>query len=448
MTKKWSGFRKASFLLVVLLWGSCALVQLGQEKKDKEEKKPDPTTPPASQDTQKKETIEYDEVRSPFGIQRVPRKAGGSPFQQPTLPATPPSTAPPAKTDTPPTATTPAGLQAPTPVQPPVAVAPAAGQATPPVAASPAPQGAAAAAAEAAPGFVCVNCDLLEFIRNVGAELKLNYIIDPKVKGVVTIHTYGELKREDLLPILETVLRINGAAMVKTGNFYQIVMSAGARQLPLEVRKPGELGDLKSDSKVLQIVPMKFVGAADMVKIIEPYMSEGGHVAYHAQGNILLITENSANLRKLMELIDLFDTDVFLNKRVQLYQIKHTRAKDLLPDLERVFSTYAMSKDSAIKFIAIERLNGLLAVAPNPSVASEVEKWILRLDQPVQNIGVRNFVYKIENSEAKKLETVLLKLYGHQAGGLAAGQTGSAMPGAPPPATAATTAGAANSPRA
>ena len=92
---------------------------------------------------------------------------------------------------------------------------------------------------------MCVNCDLLEFIRNVGAELKLNYIIDPKVKGVVTVHTYGELKREDLLPMLETVLRINGAAMVKTGNFYQIVLSAGARQLPLEVRKPGERGTIE-----------------------------------------------------------------------------------------------------------------------------------------------------------------------------------------------------------
>ena len=153
-----------------------------------------------------------------------------------------------------------------------------------------------------------------------------------------------------------------------------------------------------------------------MVKILEPYISEGGHVAYHAQGNILLITENSANLRKLMELIELFDTDVFLNKRVQLYQIKHNRAKDLLPDLERVFATYAMSgKESAIKFIAIERLNGILAVAPNPSVASEVEKWITRLDQPVQTLGIRNFVYKIENSEAKKLEPILLRLYGHQA---------------------------------
>jgi general secretion pathway protein D len=442
MRKTLSRFWLKSALSVSLFWVGCVLVQFGQEKSEKEKK---PTEPASSSQTtpEKKATEEYDEVRSPFGIQRVPRRAGGSPFQQPTVPVTP------APAVTNPAAAAPAQAPPQTTTQNPAQNQPATGapQAT---AASPAAQGVAPTAADPGQsvGFVCVNCDLLEFIRNVGTELKLNYIIDPKVKGIVTIHTYGELKREDLLPVLETVLRINGAAMVRTGNFYQIVLAAGARQLPLEIRKPGQEGDLPAgDSKVLQIVPMRFVGAADMVKIIEPYISESGHVAYHAQGNILLITENSANLKKLLDLIDVFDTDVFQNKRVQLYQVKYSRAKDLLPDLERIFATYALSsKDSAIKFIAIERLNGILAVAPNPTTASEVEKWILRLDQPVQNIGVRNFVYKIENSEAKKLEPVLLKLYGQQAGGLAAGKAGSPMPGAPPPATAAATAEAATAP--
>lgn len=437
MKKTLSRFWLKSALSVTLFWAGCVLVQFGQEKSEKEKKQTEPAS--SSQTTpEKKATEEYEEVRSPFGIQRVPKRAGGSPFQQPTVPVTPAPTAPTpaaaAPAQAPPQTTT----QPPNPAQnQPATGAP---QAT---AASPAAQGVAPTAADPVQsvGFVCVNCDLLEFIRNVGTELKLNYIIDPKVKGIVTIHTYGELKREDLLPVLETVLRINGAAMVRTGNFYQIVLAAGARQLPLEIRRPGQEGDLPaSDSKVLQIVPMRFVGAADMVKIIEPYISESGHVAYHAQGNILLITENSANLKKLLDLIDLFDTDVFQNKRVQLYQVKYNRAKDLLPDLERIFATYALSsKDSAIKFIAIERLNGILAVAPNPNTALEVEKWILRLDQPIQNIGVRNFVYKIENSEAKKLEPVLLKLYGQQAGGLASGQAGSPMPGA---AASATVAGA------
>jgi len=428
MVKKLSYFWRKNLGLGVLLWVACALIQLGQEKKDTEQKPANPANTPASQNApEKKATEEYDEVRSPFGIQRVPRRAGGSPFQQSTIPIAPIAT-----TTTPP----PAAAQAPPPA---AAPAPGAVQIQPaasPAPASPAPVPGAADSSQSV-GFACANCDLLEFIRNVGTELRLNYIIDPKVKGVVTIHTYGELKQEDLLPVLETVLRINGAAMVKTGNFYQIVLAAGARQLPLEIRKPGQEGELpKSDAKVLQIVPMRFLGAADMVKILEPYLSEGGHVAYHAQGNILIITENSANLRKLIELIDLFDTDVFQSKRVQLHQVKYNRAKDLLPDLDKIFSTYALSsKDSAIKFIAIERLNGILAVAPNPTSAAEVEKWILKLDQPVQNIGIRNFVYKVDNSEAKKLEPILLKLYGQQHGGglgSSPAQLGSPMPGAPP----------------
>ena len=431
-------------VVVLCLVCSIALVNFGQDKaSEKKEQDPKvqetqkPATASSSENKTGDKTVEYEEVRSPFGVQRVPKRAaGGSPFQQPAAPSAAPSTSPAtttggaAATQATPTQTAP-NVQAPTATQPP---------ASPQVPASP-PAGADATAAQtvtdsgANVGFVCVNCDLLEFIRNVGAELKLNYIIDPRIKGVVTIHTYGELKREDLLPVLETVLRINGAAIVKTGNFYQVVPSASARQLPLPLRKPGEEQALPpGDAKVLQIVPMRFLSASEMVKILEPYVSEGSHVAYHAQGNILLITENANNLKKLMDLIDLFDTDVFQNKRVQLYQVKYNRAKDLLSDLEKIFSTYALSsKDSAIKFIAVDRLNGILAVAPNPTSAAEVEKWILKLDQPIQNMGVRNYVYKIENSDAKKLEPLLLRLYGRQLGtGPAAPLPQSPMPGTTP----------------
>ena len=67
--------------------------------------------------------------------------------------------------------------------------------------------------------FACMDCDLLEFIRNLAAELKLNYVLDPDVQGFVNIHTYGEMKRSELMSVLETVLQINGAAIVKTGSF-------------------------------------------------------------------------------------------------------------------------------------------------------------------------------------------------------------------------------------
>lgn len=378
----------------------------GQGEKDAGKKTPEEK--PASGAVPKDKEVEFEEVRSPFGMQRVPKRtSGASPFQQPVPPA-PAATSP----------TTVPAAQAPPQNTP----APAGAQAVPgtpaPSTAPPATETLAATTkSDAGVAFVCVNCDLLEFIRNVGTELKLNYVVDPRVKGIVTVHTYGELKKEDLLPVLESVLRVNNAALVKTGNFYQIVPVAGARQMPLPLRKLGEAPDVAEEGKVIQIVPMRFMSAADMVKVLEPYVSEGGHIAYHAQANILLITESASNLKKLMELVNLFDSDVFLNKRVQLYPVRYSRPHELIPDLEKVFSAYASSRDSAVRFIGIERLNALLAISANPSSLLEVEKWLAKLDQPLEAQGIRNFVYRVENADAKKLEPVLLRIYGRQFGG-------------------------------
>ena len=63
--------------------------------------------------------------------------------------------------------------------------------------------------------------------------LKINYIFDPGVKGSVTINTYGEAKEMDVRKLLDTVLRINGAAMVKVGDIYRIVPVKLVARLPI-----------------------------------------------------------------------------------------------------------------------------------------------------------------------------------------------------------------------
>src|SRR5208337_799802 len=81
------------------------------------------------------------------------------------------------------------------------------------------PTAPAAAAGRAGVGFRLENADLLQFVNLVATELKLNYVVDPAVRGGVTISTAGDLKPEDLLPILETVLKMNNATAIKSGNF-------------------------------------------------------------------------------------------------------------------------------------------------------------------------------------------------------------------------------------
>ena len=78
------------------------------------------------------------------------------------------------------------------------------------------------------------NASLTEMIDLLAKRLKINYILDPAVKGTVSIFTYGEVKPVDYMPLLETILRVNGDAMIKVGDIYRIVPVNRINQLPLQ----------------------------------------------------------------------------------------------------------------------------------------------------------------------------------------------------------------------
>ncbi len=255
------------------------------------------------------------------------------------------------------------------------------------------------------------DVDIYAVIRIIADALELNYVIDPSVAGTVNITTSESLRRSDLMPILETVLKINGATIIQTGNFYQIIPSSTAIREPLEIQDPPR-GITPDDRIVMRVVRMKYVRAAEMSTLLSPYLGEAGNIVVHRSGNILLITERTRNLNKLLGIIDIFDSGVFEGERVRMFPVENAFPSDLIPDLRSIFAGYALSStDSAIQFVAMERLNSILVVTPNPAVFPEVEMWVDRLDQPLQTGGVQNFVYRVKNSKAADLQRVLSQLY-------------------------------------
>ena len=407
MTRVLSGIRglalcslSLSIILAISAWA--------QEQAQKESK------PAAGKKQEPKQQEEYTEVPTPFGIMRIPKTPGGVPAEPARQPGT--TAANPAAQPGP--ATTPeAQTQGAGAVQKAPQTAPATTTAAP---ASPSPQKAQAREESSTPTNVRLqldHVDLAQIINIIGSELKINYVVDPKVKGVATISTMGDVRHEDLLPLLDTILKLNGAAIVKTGNFYQIVPRTDVKQLPLTVRTENRPGDPKSDEGMtMQVVPMRFVAAKDMAKLLESYVSEGGSIVVHEGGNILIIVETARNLARLLELVAVFDADAFRDQRVQLYPIKNNRARNLADELQKVFSAYALStKDSAIRFISIDRINAILAVSPSPDSLVEVENWIQRLDQPVEKVGRMNHVYKVENGEARNIARLLRQIYSPKA---------------------------------
>src|SRR5438093_5843666 len=254
------------------------------------------------------------------------------------------------------------------------------------------------------------NTDIYQVIKIIADNLKLNYIIDSGIKGSVNVHTSGTLRRSDLLPLLETLLKINGATMVKVGNFYQILPTTLAIKQPLPVLQANQTA--LDDQIVIQIIRMRFVGAVEMARLLTPYLSEGANIVIHESGNILLLSERRSNLRKLLDLIDIFDTKVFEGDRVRLLPVKNNFARDLVGDLKSVFAGYGLSETGgAVKFLALDRLNSVLVITGNQSIFPEVERWLERLDQPLPSAGFRNYVYKVKNTKATDLEGVLRNLY-------------------------------------
>src|SRR5262245_7236154 len=353
-----------------------------------------PQTPPA---TTKRKVI----IHTPFGPKEIEEDvpaAPTSPAQQP-----PPQQAP--ATPAAPITTTPAAPEPPPPATAPLAA---------PVTTSPTPQLPEAAQADTAAVEIRFdNADIYQFIRIIGDKLKLNYVIDPDVKGNVNINTSLTLRLSDLLPILETVLKMNGATMVRNGNFYQIVPAAAGVRQPLEIQTRENMPAVAPDDQmVVQIVRMKYVSPADMVTLLTPYLSEGASINTQEAASVLLISERRSNLKKLLEIIDYFDTNAFEGERVRIFELKYNKAKDLVDDLKSVLAGYALSERSAIRLVAIERLNSILVVTPNQAVFPEVERWIQRLDQPKQTGGVQIFVYRVKNSKAADIQRVLAELYG------------------------------------
>ena len=274
------------------------------------------------------------------------------------------------------------------------------------------------------------NADIHQIIQIIGETLGINYVVDPNIQGTVNINTAGNLQRSDLLPILETILRINGATIVQNGNFYEIVPASAALRQALPVQDDAQ--PLRVDDQfVIQVVRMKFVSASEMSQLLSPYLSEGANIVVREAGNILLVTERRGNLLKLLEIVDVFDTNVFEGERVRLFPVENNLAADLVQDLVTVFAGYALSE--AIRFVAIERMNSVLVISPNIAVFDEVQKWLDRLDQPLQTSGVRNFVYRVRNGKAIEIQRVLSQLYGTEVQLSGIYQTPTGAVGAMPP---------------
>lgn len=269
------------------------------------------------------------------------------------------------------------------------------------------------------------GADIREVVQTILVDiLKENYIIDPKVGGTVNIHTSRALNRGDLLPTLETVLRMNGAALVKeSGGLYRILPAANAAK-GLLTPQLGDISKPLPSGFSVQLVPLKFVGVREMAKILEPFAPEAGAIRVDELRNMLILAGGEKELRHLMETIDIFDVDWMSGMSFGLFTLHSVDVKTLYSEIEKVLGDKSQSPLSGVvRLVPIERLNALLVVTPQPKYLEQARLWIERLDHMGgSGGGTRLFVYPVQNGKAENLAALLGNIFSKQ------GATGKTAP--------------------
>ncbi|HEY6345348.1 MAG TPA: hypothetical protein VIY49_27960 [Bryobacteraceae bacterium] len=259
------------------------------------------------------------------------------------------------------------------------------------------------------------NGSLREVVNQLAQTLKINIVPDPKLAGNVTIYTYGELRNLDARNLLEMILRINGFGMVADGEVYRIVAMKDVLKQPMPIQRLDSKEIVEDDRLVLNLIFLKYVTVDELTKVIDPFTGDNAVMLPYAPANLLFILDSGRNMKKLMELISLFDSDTFANQRVRLFELKNARPSDMVNNLKSILQSISLDpKNSTIQFLAVDRISTLIAVASNTGVFDTVAEWIKKLDVPVTVTAgeVDVYVYHVRYGRADCLAIALTSLFG------------------------------------
>ena len=260
------------------------------------------------------------------------------------------------------------------------------------------------------------DADLYEVIRSMAEILKINYIVDPNVRGKVTIHTAGQIQRDDLFPIFFQILEANGLTAVRDGAVYKISSLKETARLPILYRQGYNQQALPPGERiVMQLVPLKNIEVAEMTKLLTPFISADGTIISHADTNTLLLVDKGINILKALKLIEGFDIDLFSAVEHRFYTVENYDVGEFANLLGQVMETYLGTMAKDVRTIPIKTMNMILVVSKRQQVFDKVEELLKRIDVPNASIQTRLYVYPVKNGNAEDLESLLNKIFSDNA---------------------------------
>lgn len=261
----------------------------------------------------------------------------------------------------------------------------------------------------------------------LGDMLGQNYVIAPNVQGTVTLATPKPVSPAEAMNLLEMVLGWNNARMVYTGGRYNIV--------PADQALGGTIAPRTGPASTARgyearTIPLKYVSATEMEKILKPYARANAIINVDNARNIITVGGSRAELENYMRTIEIFDVDWLSGMSVGVYPLQSGKASKVVSDLEKVFGENSKSPVAGMfRFMPLEGANAVLVITSQPNYLDDIQQWLERIDGAGSE--PRLFSYELKYIKAKDLADRLAEVFG-SGGGRSGGDSGngpSLMPG-------------------
>ena len=278
-----------------------------------------------------------------------------------------------------------------------------------------------------------VNADIDAVSRAIAAILRQQFIVDPRVKGTMTLYSEQALSpREAYLNYL-AALRGLGFTVVEVGGLFKVVPEADAK-LQSGTVSVGEVSR-RGDQVITQIYRLTHENANNLVAVLRPLISPNNTINANPGNNTLVVTDYADNLQRIGKIIAAMDTPAAGD--VEVITLQHAVASDIAALVQRLTDTatgavQGATVASSASVLVDARSNSLLVRAPNPARLAAIRALVDKLDQPIKggNAAGNIWVVYLKNADAVKLAAVLRAAYAGGSGTSSSGGS-SSTPAAP-----------------
>ncbi len=251
------------------------------------------------------------------------------------------------------------------------------------------------------------DTDIQELIKFVADVTGSTIVVDPSVKGKITVISSKPVTKAELYDLFLSILDVHGYTAVRTGNVIRIIPNKDARSAPVDVPPPEDVGN--NDEYVTQVIRLENISAAKLIPVLRPLVPQQAHMAAYAPSNAIIISDIRSNINRIVEIIDRMDRSAV--QRTQVIKLRYAVAEDvvqMLQTLEKQTKGDGADASDEVTLVADKRTNSVVVTADELN-AERIEELISYLDTPLEQSGNVKVIY-LEYADATEVAEVLTRV--------------------------------------